>query len=119
TRFDPAAYPRRGFREDGSLRIIYTGALTPMYELDVAVEALGLLATERPDLDARLDFYGRGDVEFRLGDQAAALGLAERVTFHGRIPLEDVPATVAAADLGIAPSRRDPFTALALSTKAF
>ena len=50
--FDPSAHPRRAFREDGALRVIYTGALTPTYELDVAVDAIARLATERPDLDA-------------------------------------------------------------------
>ena len=41
------------------------------------------------------------------------------VTFHGRIPLDDVPAAVARADIGIAPTRRDPFTDVSLSTKIF
>ena len=47
------------------------------------------------------------------------LGLDERVTFHGRIPIEDVPAAVARADIGVAPTRRDPFTDVSLSTKVF
>ena len=50
---------------------------------------------------------------------AASSGSPTRVTFHGRIPLEDVPAAVAAADLGIAPTRLDDFTATSLSTKVF
>ena len=41
------------------------------------------------------------------------------MTFHGRIPLDDVPAAVAAADIGIAPTRRDAFTDLSLSTKVY
>ena len=39
-RFDEAAQPRRAFREDGALRLIYTGALTPTYELDVTIRAV-------------------------------------------------------------------------------
>ena len=74
---------------------------------------------ERPDLDVRFDLYGRGDSEDELRALAAELGIAERVTFHGRIPIEDVPAAVAAADIGLAPTRRDPFTAMSLSTKVF
>jgi glycosyltransferase involved in cell wall biosynthesis len=117
--FDPTAYPRRAFREDGSLRVIYTGALTPTYELDVAIDAIGRLATERPELDPRLDLYGRGDSEGPLRAQITARGIADRVTFHGRIPLEAVPAAVAAADVGIAPTRLDDFTAVTMSTKVF
>ena len=59
--FDRAAHGRRAFRADGSLRIVYTGALTPTYELDVALDALGRLLSERPDLEPRLELYGRGD----------------------------------------------------------
>ena len=109
-RFDEAAHPRRAFREDGALRLVYTGALTPTYELDVTIRAVARVAAERPDLDVRFDLYGRGDFEDELRALAAELGIAERVTFHGRIPIEDVPAAVAAADIGLAPTRLDRFT---------
>ena len=46
-------------------------------------------------------------------------GVADRVTFHGRIPIEAVPAAIAAADIGLAPTRRNDFTDFSLSTKAF
>ena len=41
------------------------------------------------------------------------------MTFHGRIPIEAVPAAIAAADVGLAPTRRSAFTDFSLSTKAF
>ena len=47
------------------------------------------------------------------------MGLIDRVTFHGRIPLDDVPAAIAAADIGLAPTRRNAFTDFSLSTKIF
>jgi glycosyltransferase involved in cell wall biosynthesis len=118
-RFDAAAYPRRSFREDGPLRLVYTGGLTPTYELDVVIPAVASIATERPDLDVRLAIYGRGDSEPGLQELAGTLGVTERVTFHGRIPIDDVPTVVAAADIGIAPTRRDRFTDLSLSTKVY
>ena len=118
-RFDASAYRRRAFREDGALRLIYTGGLTPTYEVDVAVTALARLAGERPDLDPRLDIFGRGDTEARLRVSAQELDVSDRVTFHGRIPIDDVPAAVAAADIGLAPTRRDPFTDLSLSGKVY
>jgi glycosyltransferase involved in cell wall biosynthesis len=117
--FDPTRWPHRRFREDGSLRLVYTGALTPTYELDVALDACARLVDSRPDLDVRLELYGRGDSEAQLRGQAAALGIADRVTFHGRVPLEEVPPAVAAADVGIAPTRLDEFTRVSLSTKVF
>jgi glycosyltransferase involved in cell wall biosynthesis len=118
-RFDPAKHPRRAFREDGRLRLVYTGALTPTYEMAVAIDAVGRVATERPDLEVAFDIYGRGDTEPALRDQVERLGIGERVTFHGRIPIDDVPAAVARADIGLAPTRHDRFTDMSLSTKVF
>jgi glycosyltransferase involved in cell wall biosynthesis len=118
-RFDPASHPRRAFRADGPLRLVYAGGLTPTYEVDVAVRAVAALAGDRPDLDVRFEIYGRGDSELALQALASDLGAADRISFHGRIPLDDVPAAIAAADIGIAPTRRDAFTDLSLSTKVY
>jgi glycosyltransferase involved in cell wall biosynthesis len=118
-RFDPALHPARRFAEDGTIRLVYAGALTPTYELDVALEAIARLAVDRPDLRLVFDLYGRGDAEPALRVQAERLGLADRVRFLGRIPIEDVPGVVAAADIGLAPTRRDRFTDVSLSTKVF
>jgi glycosyltransferase involved in cell wall biosynthesis len=118
-RFDPTRHESREFAADGTVRLVYAGALTPTYELDVVLEAVALIARDRPDLDVRLEVFGRGDAAERLVDQATHLGIDERVTFHGRIPIEDVPAAVARADIGVAPTRRDPFTDVSLSTKVF
>jgi glycosyltransferase involved in cell wall biosynthesis len=118
-RFDRTVHPPRAFREDGTLRLIYTGALTPTYELDVTVRAVAEVAASRPELDVRLDLYGRGDSEGELRALAADLGVADRITFHGRIPIDEVPAAVAAADIGLAPTRLDRFTAITLSTKNY
>jgi len=118
-RFDAGRHPRRTFAQDGSLRLVYTGALTPIYELVVAIEAVGLLLRTRPELEPRLELYGRGDSEAALRDQAERLGIADRITFHGRIPLDEVPAAIARADLGLAPTRLDEFTEATISTKIF
>jgi glycosyltransferase involved in cell wall biosynthesis len=119
SRFRPEAHPERSFMEDGTLRLIYTGALTPIYELDVVLEGLAMLRAERPAVPVTLDLYGRGDSRAHLEARSRELGLASSVRFHDRVPLEDVPALVAAADVGIAPTRRDRFTDLTISTKVF
>jgi glycosyltransferase involved in cell wall biosynthesis len=118
-RFDVTAHPRRTFRDDGSLRLIYTGGLIPTYEVDVALRAVAMIAADRPELDVRLEVYGRGDTAAALQALTDALGIADRVTFHGRIPIDEVPAAVAAADIGLAPTRHDEFTDLSLSGKVF
>ena len=118
-RFDPSKEPHRTFREDGRLRLIYTGALTPTYEVAVAIDAVGRIAADRPELAVRLEIYGRGDTEPVLRSQVDRLGISDHVTFHGRIPIDDVPAAVARADIGLAPTRHDRFTDMSLSTKVF
>ena len=118
-RFDPGRHPHRPFAVDGVVRLIYTGGLTPTYELDVALRAVARLAAGRPDLDVRLDVFGRGDSEPLLHRLATQLGIAERVVFHGRVPLEAIPTAVAMADIGLAPTRLDAYTGLTLSTKVY
>ncbi len=118
-RFDASAHPHRPFMADGTLRLVYAGALSMVYELDVALEAVARLRIGRPDLRVTLDLYGRDFTEVPLRDRAAALGLADVVRFHGRVPLEAVPAALAASDVGLAPTRRTEFTDFSLSTKIF
>ena len=116
-RFDPGAHPARPFMADGTLRLVYAGALSPTYELDVALRALVALRVRRPGLAVTLDLYGRDFDEVPLVELARDLGLADAVRFRGRIPVEAVPAALAAADVGLAPTRRNPFTDYSLSTK--
>jgi glycosyltransferase involved in cell wall biosynthesis len=118
-RFSPSTHPARPFMVDGVLRLVYAGALSPIYELDVVLEAVSRLVNADPGLDVRLDLYGRDFEEVPLRDEAGRLGITDRVAFHGRIPLDEVPAAIAAADIGLAPTRRSPFTDYSLSTKAY
>jgi glycosyltransferase involved in cell wall biosynthesis len=118
-RFDPAGVPDRPFMADGTLRLVYAGAVTPTYELDVVLDAVAEIRRHRPDLPLHAAIYGRGDAQPALEAQVAALGLGRSVTFGGRIPLEGVPAAIAAADIGLAPTRRSDMTDVSLSTKLF
>jgi glycosyltransferase involved in cell wall biosynthesis len=118
-RFDPDAHPRRPFMADGVLRMAYAGALTPLYALEDVMEAVAILARERPDLPVVLDLYGRGDRDEVLREQAARLALADRVRLHGRIPLDAVAGALAGADLVLSPIRRNRFSEMSLSTKVY
>jgi glycosyltransferase involved in cell wall biosynthesis len=115
--FDPTAYERREFMADGTLRIIYTGALTPIYELDVLLRAIAVVRRARPKLQIKADFYGRGDSRESLEALAAELGIADLLTMPGRIPIDEVAGRVAGSDIGVAPTRLDPFTEMTLSGK--
>ena len=112
--FDPAAHPTRSWMADGTLRLIYAGAITPLYDLPVVADAVARL---RGEVAVHLDVYGRGDGEETLRRRCAELGIERMVTIHGRIPLEEVAAAIAVADVGLAPVRHVPYTDLSLSTK--
>ena len=111
---------RAPFAADGTVRLVYAGALTPTYELDVVLEALALIAQRRPELDVRarrLRPRRRRRAARRAGDRTSASTSASRSTAGSRSRM--CPAAVARADIGVAPTRRDPFTDVSLSTKVF
>ena len=115
--FSPAAHPRRDFMADDVLRLVYTGAITPTYELDVVLRAVAALRRERPSLKVVATLYGRGDAEDSLRALAVELGIGDSVELPGRIPIDMVAAAVAAADIGVAATRLDSYSEVSLSTK--
>lgn len=77
------------------------GRLVEKKGFDVLLQALALLRPRRPDL--RLDLVGAGPEEQRLRDLCSALGLDDRVVFHGPLPQARVREVVAAAGVFAAP----------------
>ncbi|MGH2402093.1 MAG: glycosyltransferase family 4 protein [Candidatus Limnocylindria bacterium] len=112
--FDPARHERRAFMADGELRLIHHSNFQRIYGLDVAIEGLARL---RPGLRWRLDVYGDGP--WRPGIEAAIArsGTGDRVTLHGRVPMDDLPRLLAAADIGLVPSLPERYLEYSLSTK--
>jgi glycosyltransferase involved in cell wall biosynthesis len=118
-RFDPSMHERRPFMVDGTLRLAYAGAITPLYGLEDPLDAVAILRKRRPDLPVTLDYYGRGDMEATLHARTDALGLGDRVTLHGRIPHDTVAAALAACDIILSPIRHTRFSEISLSTKVY
>jgi glycosyltransferase involved in cell wall biosynthesis len=116
-RFSPDRHPRRAFMADGVLRLVYAGAITPTYELDVVLRAVAEIRHKRPTLKVALTLYGRGDAEGSLKELARELQIAAAVEMPGRIPIDAVPAAIAASDIGIAATRLDSYSEVSLSTK--
>ncbi len=84
---DPGLRSALGLRDSQVLGFI--GSFYAYEGLSLAVEAIALLAERLPQ--ARLLLVGGGPQEGNLRRQVAALGLAERVVFTGRVPHADVP----------------------------
>jgi glycosyltransferase involved in cell wall biosynthesis len=112
--FDATRHPRRPFMEDGELRLIHHSNLQRIYGLDVLIEAVTRIGGELP---IRVDVYGDGPYRSHLEATVARTGTADRVHLNGPVPIEELPALIAAADIGVIPSLPEPYMQYSLSTK--
>lgn len=108
-----ARLPRRPFMEDGELRLVHHSNLQRVYGLEHAIEAMALLA----DAAVRLDVYGDGPYRPQIESAIRRTGTRDRVTLHGRVPMERLPELLADADIGIVPTLPEPYAEYSLSTK--
>jgi len=65
-------------------RLLYIGRLVPGKGLDILLDALRLVMKSRPL--AELDIIGKGPLDGLLRKRVAALGLNQKVHFHGGLP---------------------------------
>ena len=72
------------FSEHAKDSILFVGRLQDRKRLDVALEAFASLIGRIPG-DVMFDIVGDGEPRARLEAQAQALGIADRVRFHGAI----------------------------------
>jgi 1,2-diacylglycerol 3-alpha-glucosyltransferase len=84
----------KGWQEETIL--ISVGRLAPEKNWETLLQAFAKVYPEHPDL--RLVLIGDGSSRESLQTLASELGIAERVTFTGSIPFEEVPAYLKAAD---------------------
>jgi glycosyltransferase involved in cell wall biosynthesis len=111
---EPAApAPRR----PGAFRLVYHGTLVHRSGLDVALRAVHRVRPVVPELE--LSVFGDGDAEGECRRLAGELGLAGIVRFGGHRPIEEIPAHVEVADVGLVPNRENVFTARNLPTRIF
>lgn len=68
-------------------RILFVGRLTTEKHIDVLLKAVARLD---PALDVHVDLVGGGDQRKNLEQLMQTLGLADRVTFHGHAPEEEL-----------------------------
>ena len=112
--FDPSRYARRGFMEDGELRLVHHSSLQRIYGLEVAVDAMARLPRE---LGVRLDVYGDGPYRPQIEAAIGRTATGDRIRLHGRVPMDELPAILAASDIALLPSLPEPYLEYSLSTK--
>ena len=103
-RFDPARATPASVREryglGASFVVGWTGIIREWHGLELLLNALSQLQ------EARLLVVGDGPGRAALQTHATSLGLADRVTFTGRIPHADIPHHIAAMDVAAIASDR-------------
>jgi glycosyltransferase involved in cell wall biosynthesis len=102
-------------RNDGKFIMIYPGTLNWHQGLDIAVNAFNKVKEIAPNME--LHIYGEGSAKAQLQQQVEELQLAGRVFIRSPLPLREIAAVMANADLGIVPKRNDSFGGDAFSTK--
>jgi glycosyltransferase involved in cell wall biosynthesis len=99
--------PARSLGPDGRdpqrpVRLLGVARLVAKKGIDSLLAALALLP---PELAWRYDHIGGGPQKAALRAQAARLGIAERITWHGALPQDAVLAAYRAADLFVLANR--------------
>lgn len=87
-----------GFGDDAVLAV-FVGVLAPYQGVDLLLEHARRALDAAPDL--HLLIVGYPEAAYR--ERAAAAGLADRVTFTGKVPFEETPRLTAAADIALTP----------------
>jgi glycosyltransferase involved in cell wall biosynthesis len=91
------------------------GTVTARLGLDLLVRAVGLLRDKIPNL--RLNVIGEGDHLAGIRALVDELELANCVNFMNLVPVEDLPALLAGADVGVVPYQPSSATHLMLPVK--
>lgn len=107
--------PDRSLRDPDDRTVLYAGTIAARYGVDVALEAVAALANEIPRI--RLRLVGDGDLVPRLQARARSLGIADRISFDGPVPLPEIPAIVGQSWVGVQAHRVDPLMRFSTSTK--
>ncbi len=101
---------------DAPFVLVYHGTLARRLGLDIAIEAVARARGAIPRLELRI--IGAGEERERLIELRDRLGLQEVVTFSdGFVPVEQIPALIADADVGLIPLRIHGGTDIMLPTK--
>src|SRR6266511_1285652 len=97
-----ARVPRTSSDAFASRRVVFLGHLVPRQGVELLLEALALLK------GVSADVIGGGPLEHALRRQAAELGLADSVRFHGFVPdHRHVERLLSEAAIAVAPYRTD------------
>jgi PEP-CTERM/exosortase A-associated glycosyltransferase len=105
----------RSLKLKGKTVIAFIGSFYDYEGLDLLVEAMPRLLSERPDI--RLLLVGGGQVAEDLQSQVARLGIEDKVIMTGRVPHEDVETYYSLTDILVYPRKSMRLTELVTPLK--
>lgn len=111
SRFQPVDWLQKDAGAAVSLR-----SWEPNYRIDVILQALARVRQSQPS--AHLHLLGGGSLEGQLRAQAAALGIADAVTFHGRLDDAGMARVLAKSQLSISVPESDATSVSVLESMA-
>lgn len=100
-----AAAARRMAEEITPTDLVYSGALTPWYDLETVFAAVALLRADGTPVTVRV--VGDGASADDIADGARRLGVEDLVEFVGWVPADEAQAYVIAAQVALLPMRAD------------
>ncbi|MEO1159552.1 MAG: glycosyltransferase [Pseudomonadota bacterium] len=103
--FDNREHVRNGSDETSPIRFVSVGRAVTKKGYDTLLDALAKLPD---DIHWRFDHAGGGDLLEDLRQQAAKLGIADRITWHGAMAQEDVLKLYRDCDVFVLPCRIAP-----------
>ncbi|KMQ50693.1 glycosyl transferase group 1 [Chitinispirillum alkaliphilum] len=110
-------YRNRKKKGDGGRKfvMIYPGTLSMHQGLETAIRAVDILKDQIPELEFRI--YGKGTDESYFVNLVRKLGLENRVSFNGIVPIEKLGEVIGEAHIGVEPKLKRGFGNEAFSTK--
>ena len=97
--------------------LCYLGVMGPQDGVDYALRALAKLRDEVGRTDWHAAFVGAGDTFEQMQELSRELGLADMVTFTGRIPDEDLLRYLSTADVCLSPDPLNPLNDVSTMNK--
>lgn len=86
------------------LKLLYAGKLVKQKRIDQIIKALSLV---KYDVVFQFDLVGEGNEQFKLKKLSTELGLNKHITFHGRMPREEVSNMMSQTDIFIMTSSNE------------
>jgi glycosyltransferase involved in cell wall biosynthesis len=112
---DQAARFGKSNRVSGQL-VLFVGSLIERKGIGFLLQAFSRVCADRPSV--RLRIVGSGPLRKRLRQQAAQLGLQDRVEFAGFVQPADIPLEYGRADVFVLPSLEDTFAVVVVEAMA-